>query len=93
MRHERPPPVTDTKFGSVLTVWRFAHVADGSASRPYLGAAQFMADDVIALFEFTVDETAGRDEVRKVDESHYRLVAPGDLSREELERYRQRSGL
>ncbi|MEP0548842.1 MAG: hypothetical protein ABJF88_18050 [Rhodothermales bacterium] len=56
-------------------------------------AAQFMADDVIALFEFTVDETGAKDEVRKVDESHYRLVAPGELSDEELERYRQRSGL
>ena len=55
-------------------------------------AAQFMSDDVIALFEFTVDETAEGDEVRKVDESHYRLVRPGDLSRAELERYRQRAG-
>ena len=55
-------------------------------------AAQFMADSVIALFEFTVDETEEGDEVRKVDESHYRLVAPNDLSREELERYRQRAG-
>ena len=55
-------------------------------------AAQFMADNVIALFEFTIDETEEGDEVRKVDESHYRLVAPNDLSAEELERYRQRSG-
>ena len=55
-------------------------------------AAQFMADNVIALFEFTLDETEEGDEVRKVDESHYRLVAPTDLSREELERYRQRAG-
>ena len=56
-------------------------------------AAQFMAGDVIALFEFTVDETDEGDEVRKVDEAHYRLVVPSDLSREELERYRRRSGL
>lgn len=63
----------------------------GLVCRPI--AAQFMADDVIALFEFTVDETEEGDEVRKVDESHYRLVAPADLSRDELERYRRRSGL
>lgn len=62
----------------------------GLVCRPI--AAQFMADDVIALFEFTVDGTDDGDEVRKVDESHYRLVAPSDLSREELDRYRQRSG-
>lgn len=55
-------------------------------------AAQFMADDVIALFEFTIDETEDGDGVRKVDERHYRLVRPDDLSREEIERYRQRSG-
>ena len=55
-------------------------------------AAQFMADNVIALFEFTVDETEAGDEVRKVDEKHYRLVLSEDLSRKELERYRQRSG-
>ncbi len=63
----------------------------GLVCRPI--GAQFMADDVIALFEFTVDETEEGDEVRKVNESHYRLAAPSELSREELERYRQRSGL
>lgn len=62
----------------------------GLVCRPI--AAQFMAGGVIALFEFTVDETDEGDEVRKVDERHYRLVGPADLSREELERYRQRSG-
>lgn len=62
----------------------------GLVCRPI--AAQFMAGGVIALFEFTVDETDEGDEVRKVDESHYRLVAPGDLSRDELDRYRQRAG-
>lgn len=56
-------------------------------------AAQFMAGGVIALFEFTVDETEAGDEVRKVDESHYRLVPSSDLSNDELARYRQRAGL
>ena len=56
-------------------------------------AAQFMAGDVIALFEFAVDDTGEGEEVRKVDERHYRLVSSNELSREELEQYRQRSGL
>lgn len=55
-------------------------------------AAQFMPGGVIALFEFTVDETEAGDEVRKVDESHYRLVPSSDLSNDELARYRQRAG-
>ncbi|GAB5521142.1 MAG: hypothetical protein RhofKO_33930 [Rhodothermales bacterium] len=54
-------------------------------------AAQFMSDNVIALFEFTIDPTQEGDEVRKVDERHYRLVATDELSRQELERYRYRS--
>lgn len=56
-------------------------------------AAQFMADDTIALFEFTLDESEAGDEVRKVDESHYRLVRREDLSREEIEQYRRRAGI
>lgn len=56
-------------------------------------AAQFMADDVIALFEFTLDESDDGDEVRKVDESHYRLVRRDELSDSDLERYRSRAGL
>ena len=56
-------------------------------------AAQFMAGGVIALFEFTVDETEDGDEVRKVDEAHYRLVPTSDLSSDEIARYRQRAGL
>lgn len=47
-------------------------------------AAQFMKDDVIALFEF--ESTDGEVTVR--DERHYRLVAPEDLSDAELARYR-----
>jgi hypothetical protein len=49
-------------------------------------AAQFMQGDVIALFEFE-DTVEG---VRIVDEKHYRLVAPDDLSSDELEAYQQR---
>lgn len=49
-------------------------------------AAQFMADEVIALFEFELAEG----EVRKVRERHYKLVAPDELTREDLALYRQR---
>lgn len=48
-------------------------------------AAQFMADEVIALFEFE-DEDDG---VRVREERHYRLVPQDQLTTEELNRYRQ----
>jgi hypothetical protein len=49
--------------------------------------AQFMEDDLIALFEF---EAAG-DTVKIVTEKHYRLVQPKDMSPADLEAYRMRS--
>lgn len=49
-------------------------------------AAQFMEDDLIALFEFE-DTIEG---VRIVDEKHYQLVSPDDLSPEELQAYQER---
>lgn len=48
-------------------------------------AAQFMAGNVIALFEFDVDEL--RVSVRT--ERHYRLVNPEELSAEDLSSYRR----
>lgn len=48
-------------------------------------AAQFMAGEVIALFEFEDTE----DGVRVREERHYRLVPQEQLSAEELARYRQ----
>jgi hypothetical protein len=48
-------------------------------------AAQFMADDVIALFEFE----DGDDGVRVREERHYRLVPHEQLTPDELSRYRQ----
>lgn len=50
-------------------------------------AAQFMADDVIALFEFGPDDEDG---IVKLAERHYKLVLPEDLSEEELQSYRDR---
>lgn len=49
-------------------------------------AAQFMADEVIALFEFEVVEG----QVRKVSERHHKLVLPEQLTQEDIALYRQR---
>jgi hypothetical protein len=50
--------------------------------------AQFMRDDVIALFDFVKDSNDG---VRVANEQHYRLVPPTDLTSDELEEYRSRA--
>lgn len=50
-------------------------------------AAQFMADGVIALFEFGLDEEEG---IVKLAERHYRLAPAEDLSDAELNAYRHR---
>jgi hypothetical protein len=47
-------------------------------------AAQFMEDQVVALFELALVE----DEVRVVEERHYRLVPARDLDREAIRTYR-----
>jgi hypothetical protein len=47
-------------------------------------AAQFIEDDLIALFELTVEE----DQVKVVEEKHYRLVPGREISPEDLETYR-----
>ena len=49
-------------------------------------AAQFMKQDLIALFECEKTE----DGIRVSAEKHYRLVNPDDLTEEELEAYRKR---
>jgi hypothetical protein len=49
-------------------------------------AAQFMADDLIALFEFE----QSKDEIVITAEKHYRLVPPEEISREELIAYSRR---
>lgn len=51
-------------------------------------AAQFMEDDTIVLFEFVQTEEG----VRILAEKHYRLVAADDLSEQEIEEYRNRTG-
>jgi len=46
-------------------------------------AAQFMDDGVVALFELTLQEN----QVRVVEERHYRLVPASELDREAIRRY------
>jgi hypothetical protein len=46
-------------------------------------ASQFMSNDVIAIFEFTIVD----DEVKKIAEKHYKLVEYSNLSIEEIKRY------
>lgn len=47
--------------------------------------AQFLPDDAIALFEFSDTEEG----IRIISEKQYRLVAPEDISEEDLKVYRQ----
>lgn len=49
-------------------------------------AAQFMEDDLIALFELTLENGA----VKIVDEAHYRLVPADQISAADLATYRHR---
>jgi hypothetical protein len=50
-------------------------------------AAQFMADDVIAMFEFAQNE----DGVGVYSEKHYKLVPPKDVTEEDLLAYREKA--
>jgi hypothetical protein len=50
-------------------------------------AAQFMSDDVIALFEFEKGDSG----VAISNERHYRLVSPDQLTPEDLQAYRARA--
>ena len=47
-------------------------------------AAQFMADELIALFELTLQD----DEIKVVEERHYRLVPHDRLDRDAIRAYR-----
>jgi hypothetical protein len=47
-------------------------------------SAQFMNNDVIAMFELTLDES----EVKVVQEKHYRLVLADQISETDLKNYR-----
>lgn len=47
-------------------------------------SVQFMDDDIIAMFELTVE----KDEIRVVDERHYKLVPAEDLDKKAVRNYR-----
>ena len=50
-------------------------------------SAQFMDNERIAMFELTIEN----DEVKVVDEKHYKLLPSADISPEDLASYRNRS--
>ncbi len=50
-------------------------------------STQFMADDLIAMFELTVED----DYVKLVEERHYRLVQSDAISAEDLSTYSRRT--
>ncbi len=56
---------------------------------PRLVSAQFMKNNIIALFELTIQDG----QVRIVDEKHYQLVEAQDISREELSSYQRRAAV
>lgn len=49
-------------------------------------SAQFMSDDVIAMFELALDS----EDVKIVEERHYRLVPSDDITSDDLKRYAKR---
>jgi len=76
------------KIGIVQIEQDFALCAEkfpGLICRPI--AAQFMDENLIALFELEQN----KDGIRISAEKHYRLVSPEDLTKEELESYQRRS--
>jgi hypothetical protein len=81
-----------TDFLSVVQIWqdfKMCHTKFGGLiPRPI--AAQFMADDVIALFSFEWD---GKDGITIAPggERHYKLVDPSELSAAELASYATRA--
>lgn len=50
-------------------------------------STQFMADDLIAIFELSMED----DQVKVVDEKHYRLVPGDSISAKDLQNYANRS--
>jgi len=60
--------------------WKFPNLACKAIS------AQFMSDDLICLFELTIEDG----EVKVVDERHYRLVPSDQISDDELTSYSAR---
>ena len=62
-----------------------AHKFPALICRPI--GAQFMDEGIIALFEFAMEEEG----IRVASEKHYRLVAPSELNKDDLEKYKTAS--
>lgn len=80
------------KLGVIQTIQDITYCREGTSKgnkyrdlKPRAVSAQFMADDVIALFELTFD---GND-VAIVSEKHYRLTEPSEITADDLQRYSQ----
>src|SRR5262249_16773573 len=56
----------------------------GLTCRPV--SAQFMSDDMIAMFELTLDD----EDVKIVEEKHYRLLSYEEISIDDLKLYAKR---
>lgn len=73
------------KIGIVQTAQDLAFAAEKfPGMRCRAVAAQFMANKIVALFELTID----RDEVKVVEERHYKLVAADELDEQAIKSYR-----
>jgi hypothetical protein len=72
--------VTQTRQDLACCVQKFPRLT----CRPV--SAQFMADDVIALFELTLEGQ----EVKVVEEKHYRLVPSDEIGEQDLKSYSKR---
>lgn len=71
---------------SIVQIWQDYKMCQakfpGVVAKPV--AAQFMTDDVIALFSFVWD---GGDGITRAGERHYRLVPPSDLTAADIAQY------
>jgi len=71
---------------SIVQIWQDFKMCQvkfpGVVAKPV--AAQFMTDDVIALFSFAWD---GGDGITRACERHYRLVPPSELTAADIARY------
>lgn len=79
------------KLGVIQTIQDITYCREGSSKgnkyqnlSPRAVSAQFMADDVIALFELDFDGS----DVTIIDEKHYKLTEPSLISAQDLKLYR-----
>lgn len=78
------------KLGVIQTIQDITYCREGNSKgnkykdiKPRAISAQFMSDDVIALFELQFDGS----DVSIIDEKHYRLTDPATITRADLDSY------